>query len=124
MPDTRQWPTRVATTDTLKEAYYRSAHWARMREARIRHDGYACVLCKTAENLVVHHFCYVLFGELLIDLATVCDGCHEKIHDNCRMSFPTGMSVEHAERLIGKVQFEPWLRPPGGCDLFGNPLET
>lgn len=113
--DPKQSPTKVRTSEGLKELYYASEHWAAVRERRFQHDNYRCVSCVNScrEEIVCHHVKYNLFNESLDELLTVCTYHHDLIHDNCFLKFPTGIEVWIAERLMGIVAypFEEWLLP-------------
>ena len=63
----QQSPTKVRTTEKLKEAYYETKHWSEIRERRFEFDNYRCVLCTKAcrSELNCHHVTYQLFGESL-----------------------------------------------------------
>jgi hypothetical protein len=110
-----QSPTKVATTRRMKELYYETEHWKRTRELRYRHDSYRCVLCVDScrESLECHHITYNLFAEKLDELMTVCVYHHKLIHEKAKLSFPTGLDLPVAERLLGLVAypFEEWLLP-------------
>lgn len=115
LTDRQQWPMKVQCTDAMKDAYYETEHWVKIRQQRWEHDNYRCVICPglCESELQCHHICYSLFDEHLGELITVCKDAHELIHDNCRLKFPTGVCVSHAEILLGVVQyaFEDWLKP-------------
>jgi hypothetical protein len=113
--DRKQSPTKVQTTETIKQRYYESGHWVAMREARWRHDDYRCVLCvgMCRDELQCHHIRYRLFEESLDELITVCVHHHEMIHDAAFLKFPTGVDLRVAERLLDVIayEFEEWLLP-------------
>lgn len=115
MPYPDQMPTLAYVTDTLKAAYYNSRHWIETRRRRLEIDNRTCVLCHFSRgcfSTVVHHTCYELFQEDIHDLMTLCEVCHESIHETCRLKFPSGMKLEHAQILIGDYCFDDWLLPP------------
>lgn len=62
--------------------YLESLWWKTIRNERLRVDNYTCVVCKSKSKLQVHHITYKsLYGEdVLNDLMTVCNKCHERIH--------------------------------------------
>lgn len=63
--------------------YLRTKRWREKANARLKMDGYQCVLCKSAKNLAVHHITYENIGyEQMDDLISVCKGCHEKLHEH------------------------------------------
>lgn len=111
--DRRQWPTKVYTTKEIKLAYYETDHWAEIRSSRYEHDGYKCVAClgDNGQELVCHHIVYNLFEESLDEVVTVCKFHHQLIHDNSYLSFPRGVSLAIADRLVGYHEFEEWLKP-------------
>jgi hypothetical protein len=110
-----QSPTKVMTTDAIKDAYYETSHWEKTRDSRYRHDNFRCVICVNScrDSLRCHHITYNLFGESLDELMTVCERHHDMIHDNCLLSFPKGVDLWIAERLLGVVAypFPGWLLP-------------
>lgn len=58
--------------------YIKSSEWKNKREERLIIDGYKCVICKSEENLSVHHLHYENLGNenAQHDLLTACDTCH------------------------------------------------
>lgn len=67
------------------EEYLKSEWWAKMREERLKFDGYKCAWCgckETKDNpLNVHHLSYDYLGcENVEDLTTLCRDCHERLH--------------------------------------------
>lgn len=57
--------------------------WAKMRRAKLRKNP-VCEICGSAINVLVHHVRYpAIWGEEKEeDLMTVCDNCHQQIHNN------------------------------------------
>jgi len=110
-----QWPQKVRVSEQLKQSYYETVHWQTVRESRFQVDNFRCVLCVSScqSELQCHHLRYNLFNEQLHELMTVCTVHHEMIHDSCLLKFPTGMDINHAERLLGGIEypFEKWLLP-------------
>jgi hypothetical protein len=110
-----QSPAKVLTTDAIKDAYYETNHWASIRDKRFQHDNFRCVICvgSCRDSIACHHITYNLFGESLNELMTVCDYHHRMIHDNSLLSFPKGVELWIAERLLGVVaySFPEWLLP-------------
>lgn len=56
-----------------------------LRDAALERDGYACVLCGTKEQLVVHHLDGNGRGSqsvqnTLENLQTLCRACHQRVH--------------------------------------------
>jgi hypothetical protein len=115
MLNPKQWPSKVRTSDSLKLAYYETEHWKNIRERRFQFDDYRCVQCvgSCQDEIQCHHICYNLFNESLDELVTVCRRHHELIHESSLLKFPTGISIDHAERLLGgkEFPFEKWLLP-------------
>lgn len=58
--------------------------WHKLRESRLEHDGYACVLCGSDKDLVVHHMHYPMKNKQRNDttknILTLCSKCHELTH--------------------------------------------
>ena len=107
--DARQKPTLVRVTPEMKAAYYMTPHWNKVRMERRARDMSQCVLCSLASDLQCHHVSYAkLFAEPLEDLLTLCGRCHDRVHENCRLKFPSGIAVQYASHL-GWKGFEPWL---------------
>jgi len=112
MSDCNQMPQRLAVTDPMKAAYYQTQHWHDMRRARKEFDSRRCVICSSTVELVVHHIRYQLFAEDMQDLMTVCGKHHDMIHDNSRIKFPSGMSLDEVRQLGIEWEFPEWLLPP------------
>ena len=91
---------RPPVTDEDKEAYYLSDHWKQKRKERLDFDGWQCCWCKTRDDLQVHHWRYELFAERVIDLMTLCDTCHEYMHELTQVHFPRTVSQEIKQRLL------------------------
>lgn len=109
--DLLQKPSLARVTPEMKAAYYATPHWNAVRSQRLAKDSFRCVLCWAVDDLRCHHVSYAnLFSEPLVDLLTLCDGCHERVHKNCGLKFPSGVSVQYAAWL-GWKGFEPWLLP-------------
>ena len=63
------------------EDYLKTDHWQRTRRRAIQRQGGQCQLCRSTENLVVHHLSYERKGqELPSDLEVLCARCHRRIH--------------------------------------------
>ena len=111
MDDVRQCPTLARVTPEMKAAYYQLPHWLKVRSERAAMDGHKCVLCRALDDLRCHHVCYEkIFDEPLVDLLTLCDGCHDRVHNHCGLKFPSGVEVKYAHWL-GWKGFETWLLP-------------
>ena len=106
-----QSPTVAEVDKVMKNLYYNSHHWSTTRSERYSLDDYSCVLCYSDENIQCHHVTYEnLFCENMMDLMTVCRDCHEVIHKNCKLKFPSGIHPEQA-KTIGWKGFDSWLLP-------------
>ncbi len=53
-----------------------------LKDAVVRRDSWKCRVCKTRNNLVVHHIVYRSHGgdDIESNLITLCDNCHNAIH--------------------------------------------
>lgn len=91
---------RPPVTDEDKDAYYLSDHWKQKRKERLDFDGWQCCWCKTRDDLQVHHWRYELFAESIGDLMTLCDTCHEYMHELTQVHFPRTVSQEIKQRLL------------------------
>ena len=106
-----QSPTLARVTPEMKAAYYLTPHWFSVRSQRFAKDSLRCVLCWSPDELQCHHVSYSrLFNEPLVDLLTLCKKCHGRVHEDCRLKFPSGVSVQYAHWL-GWKGFEAWLLP-------------
>lgn len=59
--------------------------WRKLRDVRLRMDGYKCQKCGTGINLQVHHIRYPSawgMENVETDLVTLCDACHAIVHSN------------------------------------------
>jgi len=111
MDDVRQRPTLARVTPEMKAAYYQLPHWLKVKAERAAMDMHRCVLCRTVEELRCHHVCYEkLFAEPIVDLLTLCDGCHDRVHSHCGLKFPSGVPLMYAHWL-GWKGIEAWLLP-------------
>ena len=92
----------VEVTEAMQDAYYLTEHWKLKRNERMKLDDYRCCHCKSRQLLQVHHWVYELFAESIEDLMTLCDGCHERMHDYdaVKIHFPTFVAPEIAARLL------------------------
>ena len=62
-------------------AYLQSEKWQEKRRKIFKRDRYRCCICGAAKNLRCHHITYENIGhEKDSDLATLCDTCHENLH--------------------------------------------
>lgn len=94
---------RIRVTDRLRDSYYESAHWKQAATERKSVDGFTCSQCGDRNRLQTHHWRYDLFSEdILFDLQTLCEGCHERLHQRLRGSkvhFPTSVTPVVAREL-------------------------
>ena len=74
---------------TRKEQYAQDLKhplWERKRSEIMGRDGYKCRLCGSRKELRVHHLKYSngkrAWEYPNIDLITLCDECHQKVHSN------------------------------------------
>lgn len=111
LTDSRERPSLARVTPEMHAAYYWLPHWAKVKHDRASRDGHRCVLCWSVDELRCHHVSYAnIFNEPLEDLLTLCDGCHGRVHKDCRLKFPSGVPVQFAHWL-GWKGFETWLLP-------------
>lgn len=93
---------KVLVDKSLKDLYYNTPHWRAMSKQRREFDDWRCVLCKSTENLEVHHFHYDLFEEDIEDLVTLCRNCHRRLHVHAKdklRSFPKSVAVDIEQRI-------------------------
>ncbi|MEM7019159.1 MAG: HNH endonuclease [Pseudomonadota bacterium] len=63
------------------QRYLASTAWKVKRRAAVFRDGAQCRHCGSRHKLQVHHLTYKRLGrELMDDLITLCNACHEKAH--------------------------------------------
>lgn len=63
-------------------AYLASPEWRRRRAAVLKRDAGMCQGCLAAPATEVHHLTYERVGrELLFDLVSLCEACHEIAHE-------------------------------------------
>lgn len=61
--------------------YLETDHWKILRIKKLKESGFQCQLCKSKENLNVHHITYENRGcEKDEDLMVLCNECHMEIH--------------------------------------------
>lgn len=82
-----EWSKNMPYTSTKmpEDDYLHTDVWRTLREKRLRFDDYRCQRCGTAKNLQVHHLRYPdIWGTENIreDLITLCDECHNTIHEH------------------------------------------
>lgn len=62
-------------------AYLLSPEWRARRDAAMNRDQHLCQGCRRKAATQVHHLTYARVGrELLIDLTSLCDECHDAAH--------------------------------------------
>ena len=70
-----------------KEVYLKSEEWKNKRLVFLERDNYKCRCCKNKAE-AVHHITYNNYHrEKQEDLISVCNPCHEKIHNNGKVYF-------------------------------------
>lgn len=76
---------------TRKEQYQEDLKhplWAKKREVILFRDNYQCRVCGSKTNLQVHHLKYSngkrAWEYPNLDLITLCEDCHKKVHSNCK----------------------------------------
>jgi hypothetical protein len=75
-------PAKVKKRVLSYRAYLGSEEWAEKKEAALKRADYACQLCKSVENLNVHHNTYQRTGhEKDSDLVVLCERCHHWFHE-------------------------------------------
>ena len=88
--------------------YYASQEWKEASERRFKIDNYTCQLCglvdKTGKNLVVHHIHYdSKYGsgdEIELNCITVCNECHNRIHNNKPVCKKTVKEFEGGRKVL------------------------
>jgi hypothetical protein len=81
------------------QAYLLSPLWKRIKRRVLKRDRRICQCCKAAAN-IVHHRRYtreVLAGGDDSQLASICEGCHNTIHEDGHGAW---RSVEETDRLL------------------------
>jgi hypothetical protein len=62
-------------------AYLCSREWSERKEAVRKRSGGKCERCLKNHATAVHHLTYIRkYAELLTDLQSICQGCHDFIH--------------------------------------------
>jgi hypothetical protein len=99
MDDVCQCPALARVTPEMKVTYYQLPHWLKVKSERSAMDDHQCVLCRSSDDLRCHHVCYEkLFYEPLVDLLTLCDGCHDRVHRHCGLKLPAAeFEVKYAQ---------------------------
>jgi|GEM_PF-2500608 len=99
--------TKVRMTASMQEKYYQTKHWKSLARKRKEFDGMKCQQCKADTGTIAlhtHHWQYRLFHEDMVhDLMTLCETCHDRIHDQIKGSgvhftdFATFQIIENIE---------------------------
>ncbi|TEA78656.1 HNH endonuclease [Allopusillimonas ginsengisoli] len=64
-------------------AYLQSDEWKEKRRLVLERDNHLCQGCRRRNATQVHHLTYKHVGrELLFELISICDKCHEVAHDD------------------------------------------
>lgn len=107
---------QVRVSKTLQEKYYATRHWRTKAAERKELDGFRCRQCGATEKLQTHHWRYNLFAEnVRLDLITLCEECHKRIHSTIKGSgvhFPNHVEADLAARI------------EHGDDDTGSPVES
>lgn len=76
-------------SDSIKgcnyQTFLKSEYWSEVRKLIFKRDGNKCTICKSDNNLHVHHDSYAHhFKEHLYlnDLMLICGSCHKDYHYN------------------------------------------
>jgi hypothetical protein len=71
---------------TFYDQYLQSPHWKRIRIKAIEQSNHLCSLCKSKDNLNVHHNDYSRLGEELdSDVIVLCKVCHGLFHQQGKL---------------------------------------
>lgn len=110
---------RIKRSSEYQE-YIKSKEWQETRQRILKRDSFRCVLCNNTKNLHVHHITYESLGEEKdADLVTLCECCHDKLHNSDIPMFPYRCllrakeiselymkSDDEIHRTIGEMAFE------------------
>ena len=91
------------------EKYIRSAKWKKVRGYRMKYDEFECQSplpmyqnCLESERLEVHHLTYDNLGrELLGDIVTLCQNCHDRVEDIIQNPF-------EYQHIFNREDFDSW----------------
>lgn len=62
--------------------YLKTTHWIQKRRQALNHHGQFCCVCRSTNNIQVHHKSYSnLWDEAMDDLEVRCEGCHANAHE-------------------------------------------
>jgi 5-methylcytosine-specific restriction endonuclease McrA len=104
-------------------SFYKSNKWTSKRSKILRRDGYVCQECKrygkTTAATTVHHiiplaWCLIYNVSLTlasINLISLCDKCHDKMHDRTSNKL-TALSIAWVRRM-GQIGIE-WIEKYAG----------
>ena len=95
--------------DNKYEKYIGSVKWKKVRKYRMKYDDFECQSpfplysqCLESKQLEVHHLTYDNLGnELLGDIVTLCQNCHDRVEDIIQSPF------EH-RYIFEEEQFWAW----------------
>lgn len=69
------------------DAYLQTEAWRALRRKVIERENGLCQGCRERRGFHVHHLTYARWKhELLIDLALLCEQCHDRAHDDRDLS--------------------------------------
>lgn len=84
----------------------RTLNWKIKRFKILKRDNFCCLVCKSEDNLQVHHTKYIqgrMAWEYPDDvLHTLCGGCHIKAHENTKIPIEKSKSVKPKTKTIQK----------------------
>jgi uncharacterized protein YlaI len=65
------------------DVYLKSPEWKSKRARALKRDGYLCQGCLERRATQVHHRTYDHVGaEVLFELISLCDDCHQRLHED------------------------------------------
>ena len=76
-----KWLSQIKRYDY--KSFLKSRYWAEVRKLILKRDNYKCTVCKSTDNLQVHHTTYRNHRNEhnnLQDLLTLCEDCHYEYH--------------------------------------------
>lgn len=70
-------------SEEKKAAYLKSPQWQKHRLDTFTKDNFKCVTCGSSHKLNCHHITYERLGdENPEDLTTLCESCHNELHES------------------------------------------
>jgi len=76
-----EWDQQSPARKAEYAAYLQSDHWKDIRQRALVRDRFLCQGCLRDKATEVHHLTYAHRGdELLFELISLCDPCHERAH--------------------------------------------